>query len=217
MADVRIAEDLLPLVRPLAEFQHHPKNPRRGKIVEIAEALERFGQKKPLIAQATTGYIVVGNQRMAAMERLGWNAAAISVVDMTDDQALGLLLVDNRSSDLGEYDDSAVLDLLEQIDSYVGTGYTPDAVDDLIARVEGAKVLPTEPFHGDYAEPDDEYEARRAEAEARGSKMREVVLLMTEGSHAAFQAAVARLRSEYGTDTVAATVVEAVKRERAAA
>jgi ParB-like chromosome segregation protein Spo0J len=118
----------------------HPSNPRRGSVATIVESLKEHGQYRPIVAQRSTGYIIAGNHTWQAAKELGWKEIAVTYVDVDDAQARRILLVDNRSSDLGIYDDEQLYDLLksttEDYGSLLGTGYDQPALDDLAAILE---------------------------------------------------------------------------------
>lgn len=50
-----IAPQLLGLAVPIGSVTLHPRNPRRGDVAAVTESLRRFGQKKPIVVQASTG------------------------------------------------------------------------------------------------------------------------------------------------------------------
>jgi ParB-like chromosome segregation protein Spo0J len=185
-----ITPELESLARPIDDFRMHPSNPRRPKVADIEKALRRFGQLKPIVVQQSTGYVVARSRVWEAAKRLGWPTVAAVVSPMDDLTAMRFLVADNRTSDLGDYDSEAVLELLEQVDSLEGTGYSVEDVDDLIARVEAAAAAGEAP-----------------------DEMREVVLTMGEGSHATLSERLARLKATYGVASDEDAVWEAVQRE----
>ena len=67
---------------------------------------------------------------------MGWTEIAATFHDCDDDQALRILLVDNRANDLATYDDTALADLLRQLAEtdlgLDGTLFDGDALDQLI-------------------------------------------------------------------------------------
>ena len=132
----RIAPQLRSLLVPLGSLELHPRNPRRGDVAAVAASLERFGQQKPVVVQASTGYVVAGNHLLRAARRLGWAEIAASVVELDDAAAVAYMLADNRTADLGGYDDAllaAILAEQQAEDNLAATGYDADAVAALLA------------------------------------------------------------------------------------
>lgn len=214
--EVRVAPDLLPLVKPVGLFQLHPHNARKHNLQKIAGSLTEFGQQTPIVVQKSTGYICKGNGTYeAATKILGATRLAVSVEDFDDDTAYRYLLADNRASDLAEYDRDQLLANLERLldgpRGLQGTLWDADAVDDY----RGATIIEPAPFEGGYNE-DPEHRAARAEAAASpGAKLKEVPLNMTLEDHARFMGWIATLKEAYGTTGTIATIYEAVRREAA--
>lgn len=116
------------------------QNARRGNVDAIAESLRENGQYKPIVVNVGThtgraNEVLVGNHTMQAAQQLGWTEIAAVVVDATEDEARRIVLADNRTSDLGSYDDELLLDLLQQQDDLMGTAFTAEFVDDLLAHL----------------------------------------------------------------------------------
>jgi DNA modification methylase len=131
-----IARVLRSLAVPLSSVQLHPRNPRRGDVTAIAASLARFGQQKPIVVQASTGWVVAGNHLVLAAQSLGWTEIAANVVEMDDATATGFMLADNHTSDLGGYDDELLAAILAEAaaaDNLTATGYDADDVAALVA------------------------------------------------------------------------------------
>jgi len=127
--------------KKVAELKPHPENPRRGDVEAIAESLSAHGQYRPITVQKSTGFVLAGNHTLAAAASLGWDEVAVVVVDVDDEQARRILLVDNRTADMGSYDDDALVSLLQSLEDLGGTGYTFEDIPSLdMAEVE-AKAL----------------------------------------------------------------------------
>lgn len=118
-------EALRPFLRPLDRLKPDRGNPRRGDVDAIAASLARFGQQKPVLV-STGGVIVAGNHTVRAATQLGWDhvAAVTTALRGREQRAYGL--ADNRTGDLGVYDDDALGRLLEALPSLEGTGYTEE-------------------------------------------------------------------------------------------
>jgi hypothetical protein len=127
------------------------RNPRRGDVGAIMASLIVNGQYKPVVVNIGTrtgrfGEVLAGSHTLAAFRTLAehdpadprWHALAAHVLDVDDDLANRIVLVDNRSFDLGEgADPAAVLALVHDIGSAIGTGYTTDELDALAAALSG--------------------------------------------------------------------------------
>lgn len=132
-----IAPELAPFVRPHESLTPHPRNPRRGDIDAITSSLQRFGQVRPILVDAD-GVILAGNHIWRAAALLGWDEVAAITFDGTPEEATAYLLADNRTSDLGDYHDPLLAELLAELralDSLAGVGYSEADVDKLIASV----------------------------------------------------------------------------------
>lgn len=219
MADWHGNPDLIEQLRETGGLSTHPSNPRKGDVAGIATSLNRFGQVRPIVV-TPDGVIVAGNHTYrAATEILEWDRIAVTVFTGTDDEAAAYLLADNRWGDLGEYDDTILAELLaDMADRGVleGTGYTADAVDEMLAELDKLGRAAQEEFQGGYAETPEEMEARRQGYEQNRQDllpMREVQLVMTGDQHKLFGEMVRGLAARYGTSGTTDTIVEAVKRE----
>lgn len=114
----------------------HPQNPRQGDIGAIHESIRANGFYGQVVVQKSTGRILVGNHRWRAAMAAGATEIPVTWVDVDDDRALRILLVDNRTNDLASYDDEALAVLLRELADGTGlggTGYDGDDLDRLIA------------------------------------------------------------------------------------
>lgn len=117
---------------PVDALKPHPRNPREGDTVAIAESIIHNGFYGAVVAQKSTGFILAGNHRLKAAVDTGASVVPVIWVDADDEQALRILLADNRTNDLAGYDEAALAEILKGLDSLEGTGYDQAAVDALI-------------------------------------------------------------------------------------
>jgi len=132
----RITSALQSLAVPLSTVELHPRNPRLGDVEAVAASLRRFGQQKPIVVQRSTGYVVAGNHIVRAAQSLGWTEIAANVIELDDATATAYMLADNRTSDLGGYDDALLAAILAETaaaDNLAATGYNADDVAALVA------------------------------------------------------------------------------------
>lgn len=123
---------------PMSQITTHPDNPRRGDIEAIAQSLAANDQFQPLVVQRSSSRILAGNHTYLAADLLGWQTIDVAFVDVDDVAAMKILLAANRTADLGTYDERLLLAILGDIretdeELLLGTGYTSDDVDELLA------------------------------------------------------------------------------------
>jgi site-specific DNA-methyltransferase (adenine-specific) len=88
-----------------------PRNARKHdakNLKAIADSLEQFGQRKPIVVWGRT--VVAGNGTMAAARTLGWTEITIARVpdDWSADQVKAYALADNRSAELAVWDEQVL-------------------------------------------------------------------------------------------------------------
>jgi site-specific DNA-methyltransferase (adenine-specific) len=126
-----IAPALQALAVPIESVELHPRNPRIGDVDAVVASLRRFGQQKPIVVQASTMFCVAGNHLLRAARSLRWTEIAANVEAMDDGTATAYMLADNRTADLGSYDDGLLAAILAEqaaADNLSATGYDPDDV-----------------------------------------------------------------------------------------
>ena len=94
----------------IAELKFYPGNARRGDIDLIADSLSKLGQYKPIVANAD-GTILAGNHTVMAAQRLGWETIDVHRVDVDEDTAKRIVLVDNKANDQSTYDVEELVNL----------------------------------------------------------------------------------------------------------
>lgn len=152
-----ILEGLQPLIVPLDWILPMAGNPRRGKVEAIARSVRRFGQRTPIVVRRTgemdghpVGYAVKGNHtRQAMVEKLKWTYAAVVWVDEDEQTASAYSLADNRSHDLGSYDEDDMARMIASLSDVpellVDAGFDASALERLsrnttpgaLARADG--------------------------------------------------------------------------------
>jgi ParB-like chromosome segregation protein Spo0J len=117
----------------IKDLHPYKRNPRKGDVKGIAESLAENGQYRAIVVQKSTGDVLAGNHTLQAAISLGWKEVAVTYVDIDDDAAKKLVLVDNRLNDTATYDVDILTELLGSMPSVVGTGYTSDDVQTMLA------------------------------------------------------------------------------------
>lgn len=132
-----------------SELALYHRNPRVGNVEVIANSLVAHGQYKPVVVNKGThtgrsNEVLAGNHTVKAFRDLietepdnpRWRTVIGYVIDVDDDAAARIVAVDNRSAELGTFDDAALADLLSSLGELDGTGYTADDLSDLLAGIE---------------------------------------------------------------------------------
>ena len=120
----------------IKRLRPHPNNVRQGDIGAVSESLRVHGQYRPIVVQRSTGNILAGNHTWKAAKGLGWKNIDVVWVDVDDNEAVRILLADNRTADLATYDDAALTELLSKLmesdEQLFGTGFDGDDLDQMI-------------------------------------------------------------------------------------
>lgn len=129
---------------PVAALHTYHRNPRRGVTTAIAQSLRVNGQYRPIVVNKGThtgrpSEVLAGNHTLVAARDLGWGEITVCWVDVDDDQAARIVTADNRTADLGDYDDRLLAELLTDLPDLDGTGYDPGDLDDLLAGLDATE------------------------------------------------------------------------------
>ena len=97
-----------------------PQNARlhdKRNLEAIAGSLQKFGQRKPIVIDASNT-IVAGNGTVTAAKNIGWGQIlAVRVPsDWTAEQIKAYALADNRTSELAEWDSTILSNQLIELD-----------------------------------------------------------------------------------------------------
>lgn len=153
---------------------HHPaklalfhQNPRVGDVDAIAGSLRANGQYKPVVVNRGTHTgrpleVLAGNHTVMAMRNLAeeypsddrWQEVSAWVIDVDDDRATRIVAADNRTAELGSFDDRLLAEMLAGLEDLEGTGYEETdraALEDLLTGAPSLDDLADE-----YGDPEDD-------------------------------------------------------------
>ncbi|WKS56806.1 DNA methyltransferase [Corynebacterium accolens] len=145
---------------PLLQLNHYAKNPRRGDVQAIKGSIIANGIFRPVIVNKGTytdkpNEILAGNHTVKAIRELAeenpddprWQEVEVWMVDVDAERAARIVLADNRTADLGSYDNEELLGLLNMMDGDLdGTGYDEEYLDSLeeIVKLENSTQDPND-------------------------------------------------------------------------
>ena len=94
------------IYKKVSELKLNEKNPRKNDdaVETVAKSIQEFGFKNPLIIDSN-GKVWCGNTRLKASRKLGLKEVPCIVADdLTEEQIRKLALIDNKSSEIADWD-----------------------------------------------------------------------------------------------------------------
>jgi len=121
---------------PWDSLKPHQANPKNGDVDAIVQSVLRNEVYRPVIT-ANDGTILAGHHLWYALGELRRDRVDIVRLDVDPDSARArrIMIADNRTADLGSYDDGLLVELLQQLqkdDDLLGTGFTEDDLHELL-------------------------------------------------------------------------------------
>lgn len=149
---------------PIDTLSNHSMNPRMGDVSAIKQSMLTNGIFRPIVVNkgthtGRTNEVLAGNHSLKAMRELAqehpedtrWHNIDVWLIDVDEEHATRIVLADNRTADLGRYDNDILLELLDNLDGdYLGTGYDEDDIGRLLGEEIPDDWQPEQPL----ADPD---------------------------------------------------------------
>ncbi len=130
----------------LSSLRPHPDNPRahsKKQIRQIAESIRAFGFRIPVVIDSDSR-LICGHARVEAARLAGIDRVpCLRVTDLTQEQIRGLMIADNRLTDLSCWDDQLLgenLKLLSELDldfEIEAIGFEYGEIEQRILGIEG--------------------------------------------------------------------------------
>lgn len=112
-------------------LQAHPKNPNVGDITALRESIRENGFYSYCVAQVSTRRIIAGNHRVEAAVAEGVDSIPVFWLDVDDDDAVRILVADNRAAEFSGTDLEALKEALDSLETVTGTGYNEHVVPEI--------------------------------------------------------------------------------------
>lgn len=232
----------------LEDLTPFPGNARRGNVEKILDSLRANGQYKPVTVrrQGDTFTILAGNHTYLGLLRheessrdacQDWElandrpcqlcinvdrddpTALAHLIECDDDTAKRINLVDNKAADDGTYDDEALAAIIGSLEGgVVGTGFTDDEADSLLARFEEEEVVAyTAPAVAEYNDSPEERQARVERLGGENSQpyesrgVRDIFLAMPNAEADELGRCIMALREHFGAMSQSEIVLRAAR------
>ena len=130
-----IPETLEHLKVPIAELSPLAGNPRRGDVEFIKASLQNNTQYRPIVVNRRTMQVLAGNHTFLAAKELGWAEVAATFVDVDDEQAKAIALVDNHASDRAYNDPVLLAAMLREAKVREKAGYSQEFLEQLLVSI----------------------------------------------------------------------------------
>lgn len=135
-----------------SELALYFRNPNLGNVPKIKASLRVHGQYKPVVVNRGThtgrpNEVLAGNHTLKAIRELlteepdntAWHSIDGYVIDVDNDQAAAIVLVDNKTAEDGfGYDQEILADILSGLPDLEGTAFTADEYSDVLASLQEA-------------------------------------------------------------------------------
>lgn len=104
----------------LHKIQPNPRNPNKHgtrQVDMLAKIIDYQGQRLPLIISKRSGFLVSGHGRLQALQKLGWEKAAVDFQDFESEaQEFAHLIADNKIAELADHDDNFMIEGIKELE-----------------------------------------------------------------------------------------------------
>lgn len=157
---------------PIEDLKENPRNVKDHEIPTVTASISRFGVIDAIVVDARTGYIVSGHGRRQTLlnmrdagelppegvilEGEGKNRTWLVPVltgwsSRSDTEAEAALIALNRTTELGGWDNEALLSALDELSTntggLVGVGFDESDIEDLRTQLEEVEDFDPDPEH----------------------------------------------------------------------
>ena len=115
-----IVPELRDNVLPVQSLKFDPQNVRvhdETNMTAVRNSLQRFGMRHAVIVRGEENIVIAGNARLQAAIDLGWEYVPVTYAnDLSDSEATLLAITDNKTSDLGGWNEDLLSNVLKEIE-----------------------------------------------------------------------------------------------------
>lgn len=115
----------------VAKLKPIENSARQSDVDRIAESLAVNGQYRRVVVNKRTNRVPVNWGVVQAAKKLGWKQIAAVLIDVDEETEKRIHAVDNRAAQMAHYHEKSLCELLSELSSMAGTGYTPQEMQQL--------------------------------------------------------------------------------------
>jgi ParB-like nuclease domain len=127
----------------------HPRNVNEGSLEDVIKSIRQHGFYGTITVQLSTRHVLAGNHRLKAAVALEMPLVPVTWVDVDDELALRIVLVDNETTRKGKNNDEGLKDLLLELSktptSLTGLGYGSKDLENLLKKFSYREMGATPP------------------------------------------------------------------------
>lgn len=140
-------------IESIIEWEDNPRN-NESAVEAVANSIKEFDFTQPILVQKSSNRIICGHTRYKASKHLHKEWVLVRFLDISDEKAKRLALIDNKTSELATWDEGKLAELIsdmesDDIDSLIGGGFSEKYIDQLLGEFEN-------PFGDDDEESDED-------------------------------------------------------------
>lgn len=125
MTTLRAPEIRTVALTDVKPYENNPRHIPTRAMEAVRGSIERYGYQQPIVVDQDL-VIIVGHTRYAALTDLGVENVEVYVADLPEDKVREYRLIDNRTSEMGEWDHSALLVELREFEQGLLNTYFPE-------------------------------------------------------------------------------------------
>jgi ParB-like chromosome segregation protein Spo0J len=125
----------------MRDLEPHPQNAKQHDMPLLVDSIRTFGQYRTIVVQAPRDgrkkhRVLAGHGTWFAMKEAGLDTVACNVHDVDDETALRIVAIDNRSTELGGWDEEALVQMLASLPDLDHTGYSQKDYDKMVEQLQ---------------------------------------------------------------------------------
>lgn len=127
-------------VTNVQEWENNARIHGKRNLDTLKNSLLTFGQTKPIVVQKSSMRVIAGNGTLQAIKAIGWDEVDCHILDIEDAKANSLAIMDNRTSDLSEWDEKVLFETLNDMDSdlLALTGFDDKEIEKMLKFQDGS-------------------------------------------------------------------------------